>query len=783
MLIDLDLGAGARHQSDMIGLDQFGANYLFNRVSFAEHVGPDGGFDEVADRLGVSHVRYPGGTIAETQFSLTDPENAHQAVNLVTGQAIANTAQHDLTPMTEFLAWADLAGTKVTIVLPSAQYFGDPASARVEAEAFVRSVLTGPHGDVVEGFELGNEWAKWTGSPSDYGAVANALALGVAAGAEGTGFDPAVAIQPSAKAARLWETEEIIAELSPEALDVIDAVVIHDYRPEPWTQQDISAQKIGHVALFEVAAGRELETILTEWNVGNASENDGLLQGAGILDLFHTHLRLGVDKAHIWPVLENNTTRLADDVDSDDPDAGAGLMIGGEIFRQMAQSLEGTQALNFGSAQDVDGDGGADLLVYGYEAADRMVIFTASLEETATEVTLDLEDLSGGAAYQHLWITETTVADGDDPTHHLSRPVVTQIAGEVGAELSFSMDPFQITRFEFALDGGMAVQDRAGVDDLFGTAASDVFVLAADGVADAVRDFDAAMDRLDVSAFGATGMDELSIREIYRTDGSVSWIGIGGGSGTEEVVLRFDDDAQSAGRLRSDHFVFAGEHAPAAASPPAWVMDGEGLDRMRGTSDSEIFVMADDGLRDLIRDFDVDRDVLDVSALGARDIGELEIRDLVRKDGSVSWVEVSDLSGEAEMILRFDQGELSADRLSEANFLFSDNPEPWEPEIVEIADTGARDDLRGTQAVEVFYMQDDGQRDLVRNFEDEVDLIDVSRVATEFGELTIRNLVRKDGSVSWIEVSDGDGEPELILRFSGGAQDAERLSAEDFIFA
>lgn len=767
----------------MIGLDQFGANYLFNRVSFAEHVGPDGGFDEVADRLGVSHLRYPGGTIAETQFSLTDPENAHQSVNLVTGQAIANTAQHDLTPMTEFLAWADQAGTKVTIVLPSAQYFDDPGSARAEAEAFVRSVLTGPHGQVIEGFELGNEWAKWTDSASAYGAVANELALGVAAGAEGTGFDPAVAIQPSAKAARLWETEEIIAELSQQALDVIDAVVIHDYRPEPWTQQDISAQKIGHVALFENAAGRELETIATEWNVGNASENDGLLQGAGILDLFHTHLRLGVDKAHIWPVLENNTTRLADDVDSGDPDAGAGLMIGGEIFRQMAQSLEGAQALNFGSAQDVDGDGSADLLVHGYEAADRMVIFTASLEDAATDVTLDLRDLLAGEGYDHLWVTETTVADGDDPTHHLSRPVVTQVAGEVGAELSFSMDPFQITRFEFVSDGGTAVRDRAGVDDLRGTEASEVFVLEADGARDTVREFDAAMDRLDVSAFGAGSMDDLNIREIIQADGSVGWIGIGDGSGGEEAILRFDDGVQSAGRLRSDHFVFAEEDAPGAVLPPVLVMDGEGLDRMRGTEASEIFVMADDGLRDLIRDFDVDRDVLDVSALAARNIGELEIRDLVRKDGSVSWVEVSDLSGEAEMILRFDQGELSADRLGEANFLFSDNAEPWEPEIVEIADSGERDDLRGTQAVEVFYMQDDGQRDMVRSFEDGVDLIDVSRVATEFGELTIRNLMRKDGSVSWIEVSDGDGEPELILRFSGGAQDAERLSAEDFLFA
>ena len=96
--------------------------------------------------------------------------------------------------------------------------------------------------------------------------------------------------------------------------------------------------------------------------------------------------------------------------------------------------------------------------------------------------------------------------------------------------------------------------------------------------------------------------------------------------------------------------------------------------------------------------------------------------------------------------------------------------------------TDARDDLRGTAAREVFVMQNDGKRDLVREFEDDVDLIDVSRVADEFGELTIRNLTRKDGSVSWVEISDGDGEAELILRFSGGAYDADRLTADDFVF-
>ena len=670
MLVDINLGTGTRHVGETVSARHFGGNFLFNRVSFAEQMGPDGGFDEVADQLGIGHLRYPGGTIAERQFSLTDPENTFQAIDLVTGNVLTNAAQYDLQPMSEFLAAADAAGAKVTIVLPSAQYQGDPARAAREVEAFVHDLMTGPHAHLIEAFELGNEWETFFGTASAYGQVANAMASAVVDGLAGTGHDPMIAIQTSPRAARLHETQEIVDALSSKALAAIDAVIVHDYRPEPWSERSVSAEKIGHASIFEAATGRGLEIIASEWNVGNASANDGLLQGAGMLDLFRTHVANGVDMAHVWPVLENNTTRLADDVDADDPDAGAGLMIGGAVFRLMAQSLEGTEILNFAASRDLDGDGTADLLVHGYEAADRLVVFAASLEAAPTTVTLQLGDLADiDAAFQHLWVTEVTVADGVDPTAHTALPVVSQQAQMVASDVTLMMDAYQITRLEFATDCHTAVCETAGIDDLRGTDATEVFVLADDGKRDLVRDFDAAMDRLDMSAFGAQTLDDLTITELMRKDGSVSWIEIEDSSGTAEAILRFDDGALSAARLTEDNFIFAGEQGMAPV-----------------------------------------------------------------------------------------------------------------PGMEVVAGTEALDDLRGSAAVEVFVMQDDGERDLIRDFEDDVDLIDVSRVATEFGELTIRNLMRKDGSVSWVEILDADGEREMILRFSGGAHDADRLTAEDFIF-
>ena len=55
------------------------------------------------------------------------------------------------------------------------------------------------------------------------------------------------------------------------------------------------------------------------------------------------------------------------------------------------------------------------------------------------------------------------------------------------------------------------ITDGAGKDNLFGRGGQDTFVMAADGVADSIKDFWDG-DRIDVSAWGATSFDDLSIR-------------------------------------------------------------------------------------------------------------------------------------------------------------------------------------------------------------------------------------------------------------------------------
>ena len=651
----------------------FGVNYLFNRQPFEDGIG-GGNFDELALDLGLKHLRYPGGTIAERQFNLGNPENTYQATDLLTGEVITNAAKHELTPLNDFLAFADASGASVSIVLPTGQYAQavlgrDAASlAAVEAEvsAFVEGVLSGPYGASVELFELGNEWENaGFSTATDYGRVADKMAVWVqrAITASGNGAEPAIAVQSSARAARLNETAEIAAALSPEARAAIDAVIVHNYRPVPWEQGSTTEGKFNHVSLLESALGKDLTTVVSEWNVGNASDWDGLAQGAGLLEMFNQMARLGMDAAHVWPLFENNTTRLAEDPDS--------FYAGGEIFRQMKQSLPGMHALDITSTHDTDGDGRTDVLMHAYAEADQdgLVVFLASLSDQNLSLALDLSAQTSGIPQEApVWLTQTGVVQGDDPLSPDATPNVHATRISPGP-IETSLAPYQIARIEIAPTSVSVVDGQTGFDHLRLTEAAEVVRLKDDGVQDLVRGFSLGLDRLDVSEWGAVGMADLQITDLVRKDGSVSWIRVSDADGEAELALRFSYGSRlGADRLGQEHFIFASEPPPAPAR--AVVQDGEGFDDIRLGGSPEEVDLIDDGVRDLVRNFDLAEDVVDVSAWGIGRFGELAIRNLVRKDGSISWIALSDAQGDDEVFLRL-VGTTDASLLQEDHFLFA----------------------------------------------------------------------------------------------------------------
>lgn len=195
--------------------------------------------------------------------------------------------------------------------------------------------------------------------------------------------------------------------------------------------------------------------------------------------------------------------------------------------------------------------------------------------------------------------------------------------------------------------------------------------------------------------------------------------------------------------------------------------------------------MQNDGVRDLIRDYEVGRDVIDVSSF-ATSMSDLEIVNLVRKDGSVSWVAINDSGGIGEMLVRYGNAPLDASALTGDYFIFADAPIE-EPSLDQntILDTvsGSRDDLRATEMADTFIMLDDGEADLIRDLDVGVDLIDVSSFAASFADLQVTNVLRSNGTTSWIEIADSSGEREILVRFDADTVlDAASLTQDSFIF-
>lgn len=587
----------------------FGGNYLFNRELFDEGVGDTGGYDEVVSKLNVLHLRYPGGGMAERYFNLSNPENEYQDTDLTTGETVNNSQKLEITPLSEFLEYAQEIDGKVSIVLPTNQYKdaiidGDENEtqlAKEEIQGFVDYVLNGEFGNTVEIFELGNEYyAAGDMLPVEYGQVANKMAIWVQEAIEisGSGFDPIIGVQSSQK--YFVDNSSIIQEFSAEGLSAIDAVIAHTYQNTPWESSNID-EKASLVELWNQAVGEgaDLKWIVSEWNVTQNSV-DGLNQGASILEMFHQLVGEGMDIGYIWPLLENTETELAGNVTLGEP---TDLLIAGETFRQMSESLDGLQAVNVSSSLDIDGDAEIDALIHLYTntTSDKMVVFLSSLEGNVLEIDLDLSNFGDITTnYDHLWATQIAQLDGQNPLSPNSLPKVTTLTSSdlEGSFLndgivSLSLDPYNIARLEFTIGEGvtMMAHDQTSQNDfILGSEFADtIFGYAGNDILKGGRGDDHIISESGTNAIHGHGGDDV-------LEGGVERDRLLGGGGNDHLYGNAGNDV-----LRG----------------------GVGDDFLEGGDGADTFIFRDNWDHDVILDFQDNLDIIILQNMGISNADDL----------------------------------------------------------------------------------------------------------------------------------------------------------------
>lgn len=496
----------------------FGGNYLFNRTSQGEGIGEGGRYDELAQKIGVSHLRYPGGGIAEKLFE------------------IENSSTYDETNPESalgFLKCAKSIGAHVTIVLPTARYAQAIATNNLEAivaieteiKSFVAKVVQSKYGSLVEGFEIGNEFYaqhEFTEQANNnnstaakvYGKVASLFSEWIqdAIDSSGTGNDPAIIVQAGQNRN---QNDDVMSMFSTKGLASIDGVTVHNYRPTPWQSIDVTKEKFSFMDDWQDRTGsRDLLRVVSEWNVPHAAGTSGLLMAAGLLDLFYAQEKMGVDRAQIWPLIQNTNNAMSNTTKKSLSPFALNLSINGEVFRQLSRSLDGLSPYNLDSRQDYNGDGVTDALLQAYgNGVDRLVIYLSSLSSRSESFAIDLTTFGEiTTKYSHLWGQITGVTSGEDPLNSKSSPKVVTLGAnslegsQVGdGKLQFALKPYEIIAIEFNIGHGVSLYGHdqttqcdtllgsAFDDQLFGGAGSDKLVA---GIGNDYLDGGVGADRL-----------------------------------------------------------------------------------------------------------------------------------------------------------------------------------------------------------------------------------------------------------------------------------------------
>ena len=435
--------------SGFVAPELFGGNLLFDR----DRVDEDGTFPLAAAQLGLTGLRYPGGSITEFFFDIRNPDAA-SAVDPETGQSRA------VMPLSEFLSYADASGMAPLIVLPTRPALLEgqhgarlPDPAYLSAlRGFVRDVLEGRYGAVdLYGFEIGNEyWGSGRMTAAEYGRLADAYAVLVqeeidrhrALHRDDDWSEPKISVQMGQAGAFStdvpgWEQNgQIIAALSPEGRAAIDAVVGHYYSRVPYEELGHRNWIFDRLDIWPARAGLEhVEYHMTEWNVWRHTEHDaGVQYAAHLLGMFAQMVAHGVDAAWAWPVQQNTGTELSRN------EGNPELTHTGHVFARFAERVAGADLVGVSFDGPYFG-----VQHYRTEVAD--VFYVASRSAQEVTVTLDPALFGDGFAAALSSASITVMGYHGDP---FARLPVPEFRIHSGIDLSDGVVEFTLAPWEIA---------------------------------------------------------------------------------------------------------------------------------------------------------------------------------------------------------------------------------------------------------------------------------------------------------------------------------------------
>lgn len=584
--VNVLIGFGG-YESEVLSLDHLGANMLFH----SDRTNENSDFNEVISNSGIQFIRYPGGTISEEYFDITNPNTGVQAniLDIISGAEEIRTRA--VASLEDFLAYSGEIGARASIVFPTYRFF-DPVTGimRPEAEAdirgFIRDLLTGTYGPT-EGMviELGNEWYQdhfdWTAE--QFGYVQATIASWIDDEARDLGVRDTVTLL--AQAGRSVEENEMLSSFfNAPGLTTIDGVLTHLYgtnsQGNPLGIGTGINNRLDQINdIWSAVLGSDFELAVTEWNVGENGEDDtqinGLMRLAPLMRIYGEMLSNGVDLAMIWSTQTNGPAGL-----SGSEGSGSDLSPTGYFYSMLSHSIPGMQLVDTEAGFRLRDESG-NSVGYTYTFEENTSIVSYFVSGIGEEISLDVDLTEYIVADTYVYATVLAAAPGESGTEYWAEASIRHItdidlsstsAGEWHFE--HQLNPYELVELHVVVGEGVTIAgDSQNVidDTLSGSQYADHLSgnLGDDSLSGAGGD-----DYLE----GGGGNDFLSGENDHDT--------LEGGQGNDTLLGAHGRDSLDGGS--GDDFLDGGNWHDT-------LIGGEGTDTLLGGAGNDLLYFGDGG--------------------------------------------------------------------------------------------------------------------------------------------------------------------------------------------
>jgi len=526
----------------------------------------DGTFPTTTAALGITSLRYPGGSDVERYFDMTNPDASEHII------------YGELTPLSEFLWYCNEQGIQPILQVPTKRFRDDTALGAQQFSEFLQRLSAGEFGEYQDLIiEIGNEfhvvheplleeigWGDITAE--EYGDIAVAYIQEFSA-LELSNIEIAVQGAINSDANRTV----IEAFRGTGLADEIDHISIHAY---PRTLETIE-QRIGsrsnRVESWEQEFGIEYRFFLSEWNIksyGDIFEHPdnawGLRQAFAMVELVYQLAFHEVDLANVWTQQQATVAGLSW------IEGTGGLRIGGHAYRMLSGSLHNAVAIETGNSI------GENLAYRVFETEGTYVVFITAFElDEPLSVSFSSEAFQ--ASVGSAWV-EVLTSDAPENSP-IADPIVYKSHSDnlddtvVSTTLVVSDELHKIVFFK-----------KNKPLEFWGTNANDV--LASSRFADVV--------------YGDLGSDEFRLKggdDFSR--GGVGEDRIDGGTGNDTLFGDRDRDFLQGRQGNDIAFGGAGRDLIIGGDGKDILIGGKGGDVLRGGHGSDIIYggRGNDGLR------------------------------------------------------------------------------------------------------------------------------------------------------------------------------------------